>query len=199
MHLCSKTMISAAILLVATTSFAQQTYRSGRPDLMARIFYDSGIASQGDIHQMCIAITHDGEYRMVQLLNDSNVKRLHGTVPKEEFHQLVKLLSAPDFRSLSNDEAGLIRQESQSFAIEMPLSDHLLLQFDSALQWYEAWRLQWLNPNGERPFPAPVSKVVDWLQHFQPIDGESFEYAESSDVCPAQGFRLLDPSVAENQ
>jgi hypothetical protein len=92
----------------------------------------------------------------------------------------------------------LIREESQSFAVEIPFGDRL--HGDGARRWieHEAWRLQWLNPNGERPFPSSVSKVVDWLQHFQPKDGKYFEYAEYSDVCPAQGFRLLQPSVAEN-
>ena len=198
MHFCPKTLIPAAILFFATTSFAQQSYGAGKPDVMARISYNSGIASQGDVQQMCIALTQDGEYRMVQLLNDGNTKLVHGAVPKEQFHQLAKLLAAPNFRNLSNNQAGLIREESQSFAVEIPLGDRL--HEDGARQWveHEAWYLQWLNPNGERPFPSSVSKVVDWLRHFQPKDGKSFEYAEYSDVCPAQGFRLLQPSVAEN-
>jgi hypothetical protein len=198
MHPYPRTVIAVAILLVATTSFAQQPRRSGQPGVMARISYDSGIASQQNVRQMCIAVTQDGEYRMVRFLNGGNTERLHGMIPKEEFHQLAKLLSAPDFRYQPNDHAGLIRQEAQSFAVEIPLGDRL--HKDGVLEWIEpeAWRSQWLNANGEQPFPASVSKVVDWLQHFQPKDGKTFEYTEFSDVCPAQGFRLLQPSVAHH-
>ena len=72
---------------------------------------------------------------------------------------------------------------------------------DGAREWPEheaAWRLKWLNADGESPFPASVSKLVDWLQGFQPKDAKSFEYAEYPEVCPAGGLRLLQPSVAEN-
>jgi hypothetical protein len=55
----------------------------------------------------------------------------------------------------------------------------------------EAGRLQWLNADGESPFPASVSKRVDWLQRFQPKNGKSFEDAEYPPVCPAGELRLL--------
>jgi hypothetical protein len=120
-------------------------------------------------------------------------------MPKEEFSQLSKLLGASEFRNLSGDHGGLILQESESFAAEIPLGDRG--REDGARGWPEheaAWRLQWLNADGESPFPASVSKLVDWLQSFQPKDAKSFEYAEYPDVCPAGGLRLLQPSVAEN-
>ena len=62
----------------------------------------------------------------------------------------------------------------------------------------QAWHLQWLNADGENPFPASVFNLIDWLQRFQPKDGKSFKYTEYPDVCPAGGLRLLQPSVAEN-
>jgi len=57
--------------------------------------------------------------------------------------------------------------------------------------------LHWLHGDGENPFPASVSQLVDWLQRFQPKDGKSSDYIEFPDVCPARGLRLLQPSVAE--
>jgi hypothetical protein len=92
----------------------------------------------------------------------------------------------------------LIRQDAESFAAEIPgaARDHA----DGTRQWIErdAWRLQWLNADGESPFPVSVAKVVDWLQQFQPKDGKSFLYAEFPDVCPSSGLRLLQPTVAGN-
>jgi hypothetical protein len=108
-------------------------------------------------------------------LDDGQTQRLHGKMPKEEFRQLNKLLEAAEFRSLSGDHGGLIRQESERFVAEIPFGDRW--REDGARKWleHEAWRLQWLNADGESPFPASVSTLVDWLKRFQPKDGKSFE------------------------
>jgi hypothetical protein len=199
MHLYPKTLLTTAILLVASCSIAQERYRSPDPDLMARLSYDdSGVVRQGNVRHVCVAVSRDGDYRIVRSLDDGQTQRLHGKMPKEEFRQLTKLLGAAEFRNLSGDHGGLIRQDAESFAAEIPLRDGR--HEDGAGNWleHEAWRLQWLNPDGESPFPAAVSKLVDWLQAFQPKDGKSFEYADYPDVCPARGLRLLQPDVAEN-
>jgi hypothetical protein len=200
MHLCPKTLLTAAILLVAFSAIAQERYRPPDPDLMARLSYDnSGVVQHGNLRHVCIAISRDGEYRIVRSLPLIPTERLHGKMPKEEFSQLAKLLGASEFRNLSGDHGSLILQESERFAAEIPLGDRG--REAGAREWPEheaAWHLQWLNADGESPFPASVSKLVDWLQGFQPKDAKSFEYAEYPDVCPAGGLRLLQPSVAEN-
>ncbi len=195
MHLCPKTLVIAAIFLLASVSIAQEPYHSTDPGLMARLSYDnSGGAQRGSVRHVCIAVSKDAEYRILRTLDDGQSQRLHGKLPKKEFRQLTELLGAADFRNLTGDHGGLIRQEAESFAAEIPLGDEL--RADGTL--HEAWRLQWLNADGESPFPASVSKLVDWLQSFQPKDGKSFEYAEYPEVCPAGGLRLLQPTVADN-
>jgi hypothetical protein len=131
-------------------------------------------------------------------LANGQTQRLHGKMPKEELGQLSKLLGAADFRSLSGEHGGLIRQKAERFAAEIPSGARW--RADGTRKWLEdeAWRLQWLNADGENPFPASVSKLADWLQHFQPKDGKAFEYTEYPDVCPTGGLRYLQPSVAEN-
>jgi hypothetical protein len=198
MHLYPKTLFTAAILLVASSSIAQEQYHSPDPDLRARLSYDNSVMVQGSERHVCVAVSRDGDYRIVRLLDDGQTQRLHGKMTKEDFRQLTKLLEAAEFRNLSGDHGGLIRQESERFAAEILLGDRW--REDGARKWleHEAWRLQWLNADGESPFPASVSRLVDWLRRFQPKDGKSFEYAEYPDVCPAGGLRLLQPAVAEN-
>jgi hypothetical protein len=200
MHLYPKTLLTAAILLVASSSIAQERYHSPDPELWVRLSYDNSgvVVRQGDVHHMCVAVSRDGDYRIVRSLDNGLTQRLHGKMPKEEFRQLTNLLEAAELRNLSGYHGGLIRQDAESFAAEIPLGDRG--HDDGARKWpeHEAWRLQWLNADGESPFPASVSRLVDWLRRFQPKDGKSFEYAEYPDVCPAGGLRLLQPALAEN-
>jgi hypothetical protein len=199
MNVCSKTLLSVAILLVASSSIAQERYHPPDPNLMARLSYDnSGVVHTGIVRHICVAVSVDGDYRIVRSLDDGQAERLHGRLPKEEFRQLKMLLGATDFRNLSGDHRGLIRQEAESFAAEIPLGDQH--REDGTQNWFdrEAWRLQWLNADGASPFPAPVLKLADWLQHFQPKDGTSFEQSEYPDVCPSGRLRLLQPALAEN-
>lgn len=199
MHFSPKALLIAAILLVVPVSLAQEPYHSDSPDLMARLSYDySGVALRGKAQHLCIAVSRNGDYRIVRLADDGHTQRLHGKMTTEEFREFTALLEAADFRSLSGDHGGMLRQEAERFAAEIPLRDRW--RVDGPGKWLEpeVWRLQWLNPDGESPFPASVSKLVDWLQRFQPKDGRSFEYTEYPDVCPAGGLRLLQPSVADN-
>jgi hypothetical protein len=123
------------------------------------------------------------KYRIVQSLGKDQTQRLRGRLPKEESRQLSKLLGSAELRNLPVNHGGLIRQEAESFKAEIPS---------------EAWSLQWMNADGENPFPPSVAKLALWLQRFQPKDGKSFEYTEYPDVCPGGGLRFLQPPVAEN-
>jgi hypothetical protein len=199
MNLNSKMLLTSAILLVVSSSIAQERWQPTDPNLMARFSYDdSGVVQPRDVHHACVAVARDGDYRIVRSLGDGESRMLHGKMPKEELRQLTDLLEAAELRKLSGYHGGLIRQESESFAAEIPLRDGW--HQDAAGNWveHEAWRLQWLNPDGESPFPVPVSNLVDWLRRFQPKDGKSFDYADYPDVCPTGGLRLLQPAIAEN-
>jgi hypothetical protein len=132
-------------------------------------------------------------------VEDGQTVWLHGKMAKEQFEQLTKLLESADFRALSADHGGLIFQDAETFGAEIPLGDGW--RADGTRKWLEhkAWRLQWLNADGESPFPDSVAKIVDWLQLFRPKNGKSFVYAQYPDVCPSGGLRLLQPTVADNQ
>jgi len=185
MRRCPKILLLLTLIVMASISIAQEPYHAPDPDLMARLSYENSPAVQrGTVRHVCVAVSRDGEYRIVRSLDNGQTERLHGKMAKEDFRQLTKLLGAADFRNLSGHDVGVIRQQAEIFVTEVLEP--------------EAWHLQWFNADGENPFPASVSKVVEWLQRFQPKDGKSFEYAEYPDVCPGGGFRLLQPPVARN-
>ncbi len=183
----AKSVLTAAILLVSAGLWGQEASHAGDPDLLARLSYDnSAIVHGDDVRQICIAVSRDGEYRIMRSLTTGEMQRLQGKVPHAQLQQLKMLLKSGEFKALSANHGGLIRQDSESFAAEIPRKDG-------------AQRVQWLNADGASPFPAPAEKVVDWLKHFEPKDGKAFEYAEYPDVCPSGGLRLIQPSVAANQ
>jgi len=199
MHRYPKMLLPTAILVVAgSISMAQEPYHSPDPDVMARLSYgNSGVFQQGSVHRVCIAVSRDGEYRIVRWTDEERSERRHGKMTKEELSQLSKLLEAKEFRGLTGYHGGLVRQEAETFGAEIPVRDPSRL--DTARQSPEAaWRLQWLNGDGGNPFPVSVSSVVDWMKRFQPKDGKPFDYADYPDVCPGGGLRLLRPSVARN-
>ena len=200
MHPSPKTLLIAAILLVASVSIPQEATPSADAALMARLSYDnSGFAQPGSMMHVCFAVSKDGDYRIVRSLDDGQTQRLHGNMPKEDFRQLTNLLEAADFRDLSGNGGGLVRQEAETFAAEIAVSGRWH-DDGQGTKWLEpeSWRLRWLNADGEEPFPSPVANVVDWLKRFEPKNAKRFENSEFPDVCPSGGLRLVQPSISEN-
>ena len=190
MHAYAKYLLIAGSLLISTGLWAQEFYRPPDPDLLAKLSFDSSPVDKiGGIQHICVAVSRDQEYRIVRLFSDGTTQRLHGKMTKQQFQQIESLLGSSDFRVLSGSHGGLIRRDSKSFAAEI----HKSGQRDDGTQ-----KLQWLDGDGENPFPGSVANVVDWLKHFEPKGGKIFEYADYPDVCPSGGLRLLQPSVATN-
>ncbi len=203
----TRTLLTVSFLLISFGMWAQETSHVVDADLLARLSYensrvvsppeDKGLITPYAQH-VCVAVTRDGEYRIVRSLVHGETQRLCGKMPKDQLQQLTELLGAAEFRALSGDHVGMIRKDAEVFAAEIPgpMREHV----DGARQSMDrdVWRLQWVNADGENPFPGSVAKVVEWLQHFEPKNGESFVYAEFPDVCPNRGLRLVQPAVAEN-
>jgi hypothetical protein len=195
----TRLLLAASFIFISLAMWGQQADRFNDAGLLARLAYESSpVVQRGTIRQICIAITRDGEYRIVRSTVDKPTEFLRGQMPQKQFERLKGLLTAPKFRSQSSRSGALIRQESESFRVEIlgKTREHA----DGTQEWLESetWRLQWLNADDADPFPAPIAKVVDWLQRFEPKDGKAFEYTEFPDVCPAGGLRLVQPAVADN-
>jgi len=200
-----KVLLTAVVLFTSISLWAQEV--QVHPDLMARLSYERSTVVTGEgegVRQVCIAVSRDGEYRIVRSLDSGQTQRLQGMMAKEPLQQLKALLDSAGFQELSGNHGGLIRGEAESFGAEIPMvasgpgidvGPDLHIQTDRP----QARRLQWLNADGENPFPVSVAKVVHWLTHFEPKDAKELEYVEHHDVCPSVGLRLLQPSVAENR
>jgi hypothetical protein len=117
---------------------------------------------------------------------------------KDQFQELKSLLSSKEFRSQTGTLGVLIRQDSESFRAEMPIPLKKRADGTYIAPIPEPWRLEWLNADDAAPFPDSISKVVNWLQSFEPKDSKEFSYAEFLDVCPSLGFRRVQPTVAAN-
>ena len=76
MNLYSKMLLTSAILLVASSSIAQERYHPPDPNLLARFSYDnSGVVRQGDVHHVCLAVSREGDYRIVRSLDNGQTQR----------------------------------------------------------------------------------------------------------------------------
>jgi len=182
-------VLVAALLGVSVSSSAQEIFRLHDPDVLARLSYNTFTT------QICLAVTLDGAYRFVRSTEDTHdgPQRLQGRLSKIEFQKLEARLDSPGFKSLGSNHAGLIRQNAENFVAEIT-SPSSKGEADDRTQ-----RLQWLNADGESPFPAPIDKLVSWMRNFQPKNARSFTYGEFPDVCPSIGLSFVQPSVAANQ
>lgn len=203
MRAYAKLLLTLSFLSMGVATWGQEPAPSEKPDLLARLSYKSSAVVQRDgIQRVCVAITRGQEYRMIRLDENGQTMRVHGTLSKEQFDQLITLLESPKFVALAKNhhaQAPLIRQDAESFAAEIPLGDQQHADGTRIGNGQKARRVRWLNPDGENPFPDSLEKIVSWMQHFQPTNGKEFEYAEFPDVCPTEELQLVQPTMAENQ
>ena len=182
-------ILVAALLGMSIDLSAQEIYRLHDPAMLARFSYNTVTT------QICLAVSLDGSYRILRSTEDTldGPQRLQGKLSRKEFQELNAVLDAPGFKGLASNHAGLIRQTAENFAAETPVPNSKGEADDRTR------RLQWLNADGESPFPASIDKLVSWMKNFHPKNARSFTYEEFPDVCPSPGLSLVQPSVADNQ
>jgi hypothetical protein len=186
MHACAKRFVMAAILL-ASPLWSQEVHHTDNANLLARFSYQNSTSQPDNAdRRICMAVSRAGDYRILRLRDDGQTVLREGKMQEEQFKQLQDLLSASEFRVLSGSHGGVIRSAAESFSAEISRVGD------------KAQRVQLLNADGGNPFPGAVNKIVDWLEHFQVRNGTILDDAESADVCPSVGLRLLQPSVATN-
>lgn len=189
MRSCSKLFLTASIVLFSVGLWAQEVDHASSPDILVRFSYESSPGTQGEgLQHICFAVSVAGKYRMIRSTDSGQTLRMQGKMPVQQFQQFQKTLLSSEFRGLSGNHEGLIRGGAENFVAEFPKPD------GQKSQW-----LQWLNADGDNPFPASVAKVIHWLKDFQPKDGREFNYAEYQDVCPSMGLSYVQPLAANRQ
>jgi hypothetical protein len=158
--------------------------------------------------KICISVSEDGDYRIVSPSNTTGESvRLKGKMADDHSQRLKKMLGAPGFRSLSSNDAGMILGHAENFRAEVSrVGLQPAFQFEDGKSRVHPRflpapprRLHWLNADDESPFPAPIAKLVDWMENFKPKNAKPFDDWEfPQDVCPSVGFSLVQPSVAAN-
>jgi hypothetical protein len=186
-------------LLVTAIAWAQGPNQALDPDLLVRLSYERWPGQQ-----ICISVSPDGGYHIISPSKTAvGPVRLKGKMADDQLLRLKKMLAAPAFRSLSSNHAGMIRNHAENFRAEVSQVElQPAFQFEgnkSAVhpRSLPARRLHWLNADDESPFPAPIAKLVDWMENFKPKNAKPFDYSEfPEDVCPSVGLSLVQPSVA---
>jgi hypothetical protein len=176
----------AVFLAISVPLVSQEVFHSDNVGFARFSYFTSSEVQPRGMENVCFAVSPEGEYRIVRFGTGGT----HGKMSDEDFRKFKALIEADEFRSLSGDHSGLIRQRSENFRAEIPWS-----------VWEKHGRTQqfhWLNADSSLPFPLPAAKVIEWMKNFHPKDGELFDSADFPDVCPSGGLRYVQPSVAKN-
>ena len=154
-------------------------------DLLMRLSYERWPGQQ-----ICISVSQDGHYRIISPGKvTADPVRQKGKMGDDQLLRLKKMLAAPAFRSLSSNDAGMIRGHVENFTAEVSR-----VELQPAFQFEDNQssvhlrslpapprRLHWLNADDESPFPAPIARLVDWLENFRPKNAKPFDYSERSE------------------
>jgi len=195
-------------LILCTAARAQGAYWPPEADLMARFSYERSPFQTDGPRQICMSVSQDGDYRMISSAKtDADGPILwEGKMSQGQLLTLKRLLTRPAFRSLSGNDAGIIRNHAESFVAEVSRVEirakFQLEDKNSSAQPTSRpgppRRLQWLNADDENPFPRALANVVEWMTNFQPKHAKPLEYSEFTKVCPSVGLKFVQPSIALN-
>jgi len=195
-------------LIVGTVAQAQEPFWPPETDMLARFSYQSSPVQTNGPRQICMSVSQDGDYRMVSSAKTGVDGPIlwEGKMSQGQLLTLKRLLTTPAFRSLSGNDAGIIRNHAESFVAEISrveIRATFQLEGENASVRPRSLpgpprRLQWLNADDEHPFPRPLAKIVDWMTNFQPKHAKPLDYSEFTRVCPSVGLKFVQPSIASN-
>ena len=187
-------MLSRTVALLTTFVFLAVigSPAQAKPDhtdnLVARLSYQRAYAiNLQKVEQLspriCFALYRSGYYR-ISKLTVSGEESLQGTLSEAQLVSLRKMLNELDLKT--SNGGGIVLQGSESFLAELVSDqktvDHL-----------------WFDPDHQRPFPASVASLVNWLESFKPVGASPLSLREMSEqpVCPPASAKPLQ-SVAAN-
>jgi hypothetical protein len=157
---------------VAKKRLQERIEQEARTKSLTRLAYKS------ESHpQVCLAVDQNGRY---MLWRSTTAQAVGGTLPPDQRKELEKLFG--DLRPLAGSGAMLVHREARVLILDMP-----------GARTVE--RRSWVSDaDGEKPFPAPVNKIVGWLQEFKPEHSKEVE-ADRQEICPSGDLKPLQPSL----
>jgi hypothetical protein len=162
-----------------------QSQRKSPDTLWARLSYSStyGVdwrTTEG-YPQICFALYRSGYYQVLRT-TEHGPETLHGTLSRNQLLHFARMLRELDFSVTSG---GFVRQGSESLTAEVERKGKTM-------------RYAWVDPDNERPFPAPAMRIVDWLQNFTPQGALPLTLRELSErpICPPASTKPLQPVIA---
>ena len=173
------TIFSAALLTAAASP--AQIQRNTDEHILARLSYSNSMMeySGAQSRRVCFAVYDSGLYRLWRpnplhlKPGDLDPARVlfEGQLTTEQMLQFRTMMKQLDFKSR---EGGLVQMGAESFLAELPNNGKTV-------------RFKWVNPDHRHPFPRAVSRMVDWLQDFEPHNSTQLALQEMSDtpVCPS--------------
>jgi len=181
-------LILLIFLSVFTVSGFSQSEGETAGRVLARLSYNSTFMRDSSGSRTCFAVFENGFYRLmregVETHGDLLGKRsaLQGNLSPR---QLVRLEAM--FRRLTRESAGsdIVLGDSESFTAEFRQDGKMT-------------RITWVNGDGHKPFPPPVSGLVKWLEDFKAEKSHIVTLHEVSDLplCPSFSTKPAQPEVA---
>ena len=172
---------STTVLLAAVTASAQ-VKRNADDGILARLSYSNTMmeySGAAQVRRVCFAVYDSGFYRLWRPdatnlgldVPDPVHVIFQGALTKEQIRQLGAMLKNLNLNSHGD---GFIQQGAESFLAELVNAGR-------------PERFNWVNPDHRRPFPPAITRVVDWMQDFQPYDAVKVTLRDLSEisVCPS--------------
>ncbi|HTT23504.1 MAG TPA: hypothetical protein VMG82_31540 [Candidatus Sulfotelmatobacter sp.] len=198
MRQSTKTLFTVLLLATGVTWAQVPSLDS---DLLVRLSYERWPGQQ-----ICISVSQAGDYRIVSPSHiTTDPVLLKGKMADNPLLHLKKLLAAHAFRSIPANHAGMIRDHAENFRaevwrVEMPPAFRLLDVPTGHPRTPPGppRRMHWLNADDESPFPAPIARLIEWMENFKPKNAKPSDNTDFSDVCPSVGLSYVQPSVASS-
>lgn len=130
--------------------------------------------------QVCFALGKDGNYLMWSSMPSGQYETLGGILQQDQRKQLQQLLEG--VRKMPASGPIVVHREAQAFVAEFP-------------KGMSTNRRSWVaDSDGENTFPAPITKIVRWLQQFKPEHTRRLN-VHINIVCPTGELKSLMPAA----
>jgi hypothetical protein len=179
-------LLLAGFVTAQSSNKGQAFPRSLKP--MARFsFRSTGAIASGNTNPMrniCFSLDPDGTYLIARTTKWAGREVYQGKLTAEDMSRFTDMLKQVDFTNKPLG-AGPVLRGSESFVAEVTRNEKTI-------------HANWFDPDEREPFPAAVTRIIDWLQNFNVENAARLKDSElsTSAICPGWGEPLQPNSAA---